>query len=127
MKYLLLNNQYVFQNIEKGIVEKKHNNEIEKLPSLNYLIQCTNTIIKIDINLEETNIFFKATENIPFQYQNKSKTLLKDTILDECYVDFLEIDKSKMLKLKIAKENNIKQEEEIKKDIVKKRGKSQMI
>jgi len=106
MKYIVLQNQHpMLKNFKTGALDDKNEvAEISKIPNLNYLLVSTACLIKIDINLEETNSFLKAMEDISFEYKNKRKTLLKDTMLDECYIDYLQIDKSKMMKLKMQKE-----------------------
>lgn len=114
MKYIVLQNKHpMLKDFKTGALFNKNEiAEISKIKNLNYLLVSTACLIKIDISLEETNNFLKAMEDISFEYKSKKLTLLKDTILDECYVDYLQIDKSKMMKLKMQKEEQ-KEEQEV--------------
>jgi hypothetical protein len=116
MKYLVLSTQHEkLQNQSLGIV--KDNKQIENIDNLNYLLTSTSCLIRIDINLEETNKFYKNLIDIAFEYQGKQKILPQGIILDQCYIDFLGLKIENFLSLKIFENENteIQTEENIKK------------
>lgn len=118
MFYILFNNSnQIFKDLKLGIARQ---DDISKLDfnQVNYLIKCTNTIAKIDINLEETKKLTQIEKDTEINLKSISnanhitcnangKYLLKaGTQLDLCYIDFLEIEPVAYKETKILPRQN---------------------